>query len=77
MSVSFISKIITIPILVNCIHLVKGADDASSEKKRPNVLIIIADDCTYNDLPLYGGKNAKTPYIDGLAEEGCSSLRLI
>ncbi len=70
MSVSFISKIITIPILVNCIHLVKGADDASSEKKRPNVLIIIADDCTYNDLPLYGGKNAKTPYIDGLAEEG-------
>ena len=70
MSVSFISKIITIPILVNCIHLVKGADDASSEKKRPNVLIIIADDCTYNDLPLYGGKNAKTPYIDGLAEDG-------
>lgn len=70
MSVSLISKIITISILVNCIHLVKGADETSSEKKRPNILIIIADDCTYNDLPLYGGKNAKTPYIDGLAEEG-------
>ena len=26
----------------------------------PNFLIIIADDCTYNDLPLYGGQNAKT-----------------
>ena len=37
---------------------------------RPNVLIIIADDCTYNDLPLYGGKNAKTPHIDKLASEG-------
>lgn len=37
---------------------------------QPNVLIIIADDCTYNDLPLYGGKNAKTPHIDKLASEG-------
>ena len=70
MSVSFISKIITILILVNCIHLVKGGDDIAPKIKRPNILIIIADDCTYNDLPLYGGKNAKTPCIDGLAEEG-------
>ena len=37
---------------------------------RPNFLIILADDCTYNDLPLYGGKNAKTPHIDRLASEG-------
>lgn len=36
----------------------------------PNVLLIIADDCTYNDLPLYGGKNAKTPHIDALAQQG-------
>lgn len=37
---------------------------------RPNVLIILADDCTWNDLPLYGGKNARTPHIDALAREG-------
>ncbi|MFT4550020.1 MAG: N-sulfoglucosamine sulfohydrolase [Pseudoalteromonas tetraodonis] len=37
---------------------------------KPNVLIIMADDCTFNDLPLYGGKNAKTPNIDRLAREG-------
>jgi N-sulfoglucosamine sulfohydrolase len=36
----------------------------------PNVLIIIADDCTYNDLPTYGGGNAKTPRIDQLCSEG-------
>ena len=36
----------------------------------PNVLIIMADDCTFNDLPLYGGQNAKTPNIDKLAAEG-------
>ena len=39
-------------------------------KNKPNFLIIISDDCTYNDLPLYGGKNAKTPHIDSLAKEG-------
>ena len=37
---------------------------------QPNFLIILADDCTYNDLPLYGGQNAKTPNIDRLASQG-------
>jgi N-sulfoglucosamine sulfohydrolase len=37
---------------------------------RPNVLIVIADDCGYNDLPLFGGQNVKTPRIDRLAESG-------
>ena len=30
----------------------------------------MADDCTYNDLALYGGQNAKTPTIDRLATQG-------
>ena len=38
--------------------------------QQPNVLIIMADDCTHNDLPLYGGQNAKTPNIDALASQG-------
>jgi uncharacterized sulfatase len=25
----------------------------------PNILIIIGDDCTYSDLPLYGGTNVE------------------
>ncbi|HZI33046.1 MAG TPA: heparan N-sulfatase, partial [Candidatus Binatia bacterium] len=37
---------------------------------RPNFLIILADDCTYNDLPVYGGQNAHTPNLDSLASEG-------
>ena len=37
---------------------------------KPNILIIIADDATCNDLPLYGGQNVKTPNIDLLAETG-------
>jgi uncharacterized sulfatase len=36
----------------------------------PNFLIILADDCTYRDLPAYGGVNARTPHIDRLASQG-------
>ena len=39
------------------------------ENDRPNILVIIADDCTHNDLALYGGQNAKTPRIDTFARE--------
>lgn len=43
--------------------------------KQPNFLIIMADDCTYNDLPLYGGQNARTPNIDRLATQGLTFNR--
>jgi N-sulfoglucosamine sulfohydrolase len=36
---------------------------------KPNLLLIIADDCTYTDLEVYGGQ-AKTPHINKLAAEG-------
>ena len=42
----------------------------ANAKDQPNVLIVMADDCTHNDLPIYGGKNARTPNIDQLASEG-------
>ena len=41
-----------------------------SASDRPNFLIVMADDCTWNELPLYGGENAKTPHIDALAARG-------
>jgi uncharacterized sulfatase len=42
----------------------------AADRKSPNVLIIMADDCTYNDLSLYGGKTAQTPHINQLAAGG-------
>jgi uncharacterized sulfatase len=36
---------------------------------RPNLLFIIADDCTFRDIGCYGGQ-AHTPNIDRLAQEG-------
>lgn len=35
----------------------------------PNILLIIADDCTYRDLEVYGGQ-AKTPHLNRLSAEG-------
>jgi N-sulfoglucosamine sulfohydrolase len=36
---------------------------------RPNLLFVIADDCTHRDIGCYGGQ-ALTPNIDRLAVEG-------
>jgi len=44
---------------------------ANAARRTPtNILVIAADDCTYNDLLVYGGRNAVTPNIDQLASEG-------
>ena len=43
--------------------------------ERPDVLIVLADDCTHSDLPLYGGENARTPSIDRLASQGLTFNR--
>ena len=47
-----------------------AAAQRTTRRTKPNVLIIMADDCTHNDLPVYGGRNAITPHIDKLASEG-------
>ena len=52
-------------LLINCFFVVQ-----LKAQNKPNILIIVADDCTFSDLPLYGGTNVETPEIDKLASEG-------
>nr|WP_246146860.1 sulfatase [Rubripirellula lacrimiformis] len=40
----------------------------------PNIVFVIADDCTFRDLGCYGGQ-AHTPFIDQLATEGVRFTR--
>ncbi|MEM7312886.1 MAG: sulfatase [Planctomycetota bacterium] len=40
-----------------------------TDLERPNIVFIIADDCTFRDIGCYGGQ-AHTPNIDRLASEG-------
>ena len=41
---------------------------------KPNLVFIIADDCTFRDIGCYGGQ-ARTPNIDGLAKQGMRFTR--
>jgi N-sulfoglucosamine sulfohydrolase len=43
---------------------------AADEPKRPNLVLIIADDMAWNDCGAYGHPKIRTPNIDKLAREG-------
>lgn len=62
-------------IAMVCITLFGAAQRPAFAADVPNVLIIMADDCTYNDLSIYGGENARTPNIDHLASQGLTFNR--
>ncbi|MEO6923042.1 MAG: sulfatase-like hydrolase/transferase, partial [Bryocella sp.] len=40
------------------------------EERKPNIVIILADDLGYGDTTCYGGINVNTPHIDGMAKSG-------
>jgi arylsulfatase len=52
--------------LPGCIH---GAGGAQASGKRPNILIIFADDMGYSDIGCYGSE-IRTPNLNRLASEG-------
>lgn len=61
------SLVVVLSCAIGFSFLVSASCD---DRLQPNFLLIIGDDCTYNDLPVYGGKNAKTPHLDQLAASG-------
>ncbi|MDZ4796721.1 MAG: arylsulfatase [Bryobacteraceae bacterium] len=58
---TFLSRIAAIPLI--------GAASISAATKRPNVVIIMADDMGFSDVGCYGGE-IRTPNIDSLAKGG-------
>lgn len=56
-----------------CLALGTGpavADAADAQPRKPNIVLILADDIGYGDLSCYGAKHARTPNLDRLAKEG-------
>ncbi|MCC6694756.1 MAG: sulfatase-like hydrolase/transferase [Candidatus Hydrogenedentes bacterium] len=49
---------------------VQPADDAAAPGRRPNIIIIVADDLGYGDLSVHGSTEIATPNIDSIAQGG-------
>nr|WKN39246.1 arylsulfatase [Tunicatimonas sp. TK19036] len=56
-------------LLLSCNSFQPTDDTASQENKRPNILLIMADDMGYSDIGCYGGE-IRTPNLNRLAENG-------
>lgn len=50
--------------------LVTSLSYAQPKERKPNVIVILADDLGYGDLSCYGAKDIATPNIDRMAVEG-------
>jgi len=51
-------------------NFLKQEHKTVSNRKRPNILLIVADDLGKAEVSAYGLRNLKTPNIDKIAEEG-------
>ena len=60
----------TLPILSLLPLVTPNGMHAVEPIKKPNVIIIYADDLGYGDLECYGAKNVKTPNVNQLAKGG-------
>ena len=64
-----------LPVLAVVLAMPALAQADAAGERRPNFVIVIADDATFSDLPLYGGQNVQTPYLDQLASQGMTFNR--
>lgn len=56
-------------VMLTVVAVISGGVQAA-ESQRPNVIVFIADDVSWNDYGCYGNKAARTPNIDRLAAGG-------
>src|SRR3989475_3052529 len=54
---------------LSCVLLL-SAGAVAAENRRPNIVIILADDQGWGDLSVHGNTNLSTPNIDSLARDG-------
>jgi arylsulfatase len=57
-------------VLAACWLLPEPAAAQAPATRKPNIILILADDLGYNEIGAYGQKKIRTPNIDRLAQEG-------
>src|SRR5579864_112882 len=62
-------------LLLASLSALHAADRPELHLRKPNILVIVADDLGYGDIGVHGGKDVQTPNIDALAASGlrCTS----
>src|SRR4051812_2742057 len=63
------NRFLSILIVLGLATLLPNVASAQQPPRKPNVLIILADDLGFTDLGCYGGE-ITTPNLDGLAQNG-------
>ncbi len=53
-----------------------AATGAQAAEGRPNIVLVLADDMTWNDLGCMGSPTVKTPNLDRIAAQGAVFDRL-
>jgi arylsulfatase A-like enzyme len=62
--------LLTCAMLLAPLSTLRAADPPKSDVRKPNILVIVADDLGYGDIGVHGGKDVPTPNIDALAAAG-------
>jgi arylsulfatase A len=57
-------------LLIACLVLVAGTSALAGDKRKPNVILIVADDLGWGDVGFNGRKEWSTPNLDRLAKKG-------
>lgn len=58
--------LLSLLLIVSCQSNKKQA----KEEQRPNIVLIIADDVSWDDIGAYGHPNVRTPHLDKMAQDG-------
>ena len=57
-------------VLFACLMSTLTAAENTGSPKKPNIVLIVADDMSWADVGCYGNQDVKTPTLDALAKEG-------